>query len=84
MPRPETKGEKLTVRLTHSAKRVLEMAATANGQSVAEFVLDSALAQAEAILCRTAAVLASTPSSGRSLRQRWTLLRRPRRGLRSC
>ena len=45
-----TRTEKLDLRLTPSAKRVLQSAATAAQRSVSEFVLESALARAEETL----------------------------------
>lgn len=45
-----TRTEKLDLRLTPSAKRVLQSAATATKRSVSEFVLESALARAEETL----------------------------------
>jgi uncharacterized protein (DUF1778 family) len=42
----ETRNEKLDLRLTPSAKRVLQMAAGVAQRSVSEFVLESALARA--------------------------------------
>ncbi len=45
-----TRTEKLDLRLTPSAKRVLQSAAAAAQLSVSEFVLDSALARAEETL----------------------------------
>jgi uncharacterized protein (DUF1778 family) len=45
-----TRTEKLDLRLTRSAKRVLQSAATAARRSVSEFVLESALARAEETL----------------------------------
>ena len=50
MPAVETRNEKLDLRLTAPAKRRLQMAAQAAGQSVSEFVLESALARAEETL----------------------------------
>ena len=50
MPRIETRSEKLDLRLTLSAKRVLQKAASAARRSVSEFVLESALARAEETL----------------------------------
>ncbi|HEX3745708.1 MAG TPA: DUF1778 domain-containing protein [Bryobacteraceae bacterium] len=50
MPRAETRNEKLEVRLTPSAKRRLQTAASAMHCSLSEFVLDSALARAEETL----------------------------------
>jgi uncharacterized protein (DUF1778 family) len=47
---PETRSEKLDLRLTASAKRTLQIAALAAHRSVSEFVLDSALARAEETL----------------------------------
>lgn len=46
MPQVETRNLKLDLRLTPSAKRVLQTAATAARRSVSEFVLESALAKA--------------------------------------
>jgi uncharacterized protein (DUF1778 family) len=45
-----TRTEKLDLRLTPSAKRVLQSAATAARRSVSEFVVESALARAEETL----------------------------------
>jgi uncharacterized protein (DUF1778 family) len=45
-----TRSEKIDLRLTPSAKRVLQSAATATRRSVSQFVLESALARAEEIL----------------------------------
>jgi uncharacterized protein (DUF1778 family) len=42
-----TRSEKLDLRLTPQAKRVLHAAARASQRSVSEFVLESALARAE-------------------------------------
>ncbi len=50
MPNAETRNEKLDLRLTPSAKRVLQTAAHATHRSVSEFVLESALARAEETL----------------------------------
>ena len=50
MPTTETRTEKLDLRLTPSAKRVLQTAAQAARRSVSEFVLESALARAEETL----------------------------------
>jgi uncharacterized protein (DUF1778 family) len=50
MPNIETRNEKLDLRLTPSAKRTLQMAATAARRSVSEYVLESALARAEETL----------------------------------
>ncbi len=46
----ETRNEKLDLRLTPSAKRVLQIAAMAAHRSVSDFVLESALARAEETL----------------------------------
>jgi uncharacterized protein (DUF1778 family) len=46
----ETRNEKLDLRLTPSAKRVLQTAALAANKSVSEFVVESALARAEETL----------------------------------
>ena len=50
MPHIETRNEKVEVRLTPSAKRTLQTAASAMHRSVSEFVLESALARAEETL----------------------------------
>jgi len=50
MQKAETRNEKLDLRLTPSAKRVLQSAALAAHRSVSEFVLESALARAEETL----------------------------------
>jgi uncharacterized protein (DUF1778 family) len=50
MRRTETRNEKLDLRLTPSAKRVLQTAALAANRSVSEFVVESALARAEETL----------------------------------
>ena len=50
MPNAETRNEKLDLRLTPSAKRTLQVAASVARQSVSEFVLESALARAEETL----------------------------------
>lgn len=50
MPTTERRNEKLDLRLTPSAKRVLQTAAQAARRSVSEFVLESALARAEETL----------------------------------
>jgi uncharacterized protein (DUF1778 family) len=47
---PSTRSEKLDLRLTPEAKRTLNIAASAAGRSVSEFVLESALARAEETL----------------------------------
>lgn len=44
------RSEKLDLRLSPAAKRVLQTAATASHRSVSEFVLESALARAEETL----------------------------------
>jgi uncharacterized protein (DUF1778 family) len=46
----ETRSEKLDLRVTVTAKRLLQMAASAAHRSVSEFVLDAALARAEETL----------------------------------
>jgi len=50
MAQTETRNEKLDLRLTPSAKRTLQMAATVARRSVSEFVLESALARAQETL----------------------------------
>jgi uncharacterized protein (DUF1778 family) len=50
MPVVETRNQKLDLRLTPSAKRTLQVAASAVHRSVSEFVLESALARAEETL----------------------------------
>lgn len=47
---PATRSEKLDLRLTPEAKRMLTSAARATSRSVSEFVLESALARAEETL----------------------------------
>jgi uncharacterized protein (DUF1778 family) len=49
-PRSETRTEKLDLRLSLTAKRALQSAALAASRSVSDFVLESALARAEATL----------------------------------
>jgi uncharacterized protein (DUF1778 family) len=46
MPRPAARTEKLDLRLTANAKRILQTAAAATSRSVSEFVIESALAHA--------------------------------------
>jgi uncharacterized protein (DUF1778 family) len=48
--RAESRNVKLDLRLTPSAKRAIQAAATAANRSVSEFVLESALARAEETL----------------------------------
>jgi uncharacterized protein (DUF1778 family) len=50
MPITETRNVKLALRLTPSAKRTLQVAASAAHCSVSEFVLESALSRAEETL----------------------------------
>jgi uncharacterized protein (DUF1778 family) len=50
MPSTSTRSEKLDLRLTTEAKRVLQSAATAMRRSVSEFVLESSLTRAAEIL----------------------------------
>lgn len=50
MQSSQTRNEKLDLRLTPSAKRVLQTAALVANKSVSEFVLESALARAEETL----------------------------------
>ena len=50
MPKAETRNQKLDLRLTPSAKRVLQIAAQTVRRSVSEFVLESALFRAEETL----------------------------------
>ena len=50
MPHAEIRNEKVEVRLTPSAKRTLQTAASAMNRSVSEFVLESAIARAEETL----------------------------------
>jgi uncharacterized protein (DUF1778 family) len=47
MAQRANRTEKLDLRLTPTAKRTLQAAATAERKSVSEFVLDTALSQAE-------------------------------------
>jgi uncharacterized protein (DUF1778 family) len=46
----ETRNEKIDLRVTPSAKRALQIAASAAQRSVSEFVLESAMARAEETL----------------------------------
>jgi uncharacterized protein (DUF1778 family) len=46
----ETRKEKLDLRLTPSAKRKLQIAASASQRSISQFVLESALARADETL----------------------------------
>jgi uncharacterized protein (DUF1778 family) len=79
--------EKLDLRLTPKAKRVLQSAATAAKRSVSEFVLESALARAEETLPdrqrfglnaeRWAAFLEALDAPPRSLRRLKKLLQTP-------
>jgi uncharacterized protein (DUF1778 family) len=46
MPFPEARSEKLDLRLSLSAKQLLQSAASASRRSVSDFVLESALARA--------------------------------------
>ncbi len=50
MPTPASRTEKLDLRLTLAAKRLLQTAASASRRSVSDFVLESALARAEETL----------------------------------
>jgi uncharacterized protein (DUF1778 family) len=50
MPARTTRSEKLDLRLTRNAKRMLQAAAAASHRSVSEFVLESALSRAEEAL----------------------------------
>jgi uncharacterized protein (DUF1778 family) len=50
MSKPVSRTEKLDLRLTPGAKRVLQTAAAARQRSVSDFVLESALARAEETL----------------------------------
>lgn len=53
-----TRTEKLDLRLTHSAKRTLEAAASVTNRTLSAFVLESALARAdETLMDRRAFVL---------------------------
>ena len=50
MTTTETRNEKIDLRVTPSAKRALQIAASAAQRSVSEFVLESAMARAEETL----------------------------------
>ncbi|MFZ0961621.1 MAG: DUF1778 domain-containing protein [Terriglobia bacterium] len=50
MQQRTTRSEKLDLRLTRQAKRTLQAAAATSRRSVSEFVLESALAQADEAL----------------------------------
>ena len=87
MPRTASRTEKLDLRLTPSAKRVLQTAASASQRSVSEFVLESALARAEESLPdrrrfgldaeRWAAFQAALDAPARELPRLRRLLREP-------
>jgi uncharacterized protein (DUF1778 family) len=47
MPQRTNRTEKLDIRLSQAAKRTLQAAAAADHKSVSEFVLDTALSEAE-------------------------------------
>jgi uncharacterized protein (DUF1778 family) len=47
MPRTTARSEKIDLRVSPDAKRLLQSAAEASGRSVSDFVLTSALARAE-------------------------------------
>jgi uncharacterized protein (DUF1778 family) len=47
MSQPGKRTEKLSLRLTQAAKQTLQVAATAERKSVSEFVLETALSEAE-------------------------------------
>ncbi len=83
----ETRSEKLDLRLTASAKQVLQTAASLTRQSVSEFVLESALARAGETLPdrqhfglnaeQWAAFQAALDAPPRSLPRMASLLRQP-------
>lgn len=83
----ETRSEKLDLRLTASAKQILQTAASVTRQSVSEFVLESALARAEETLPdrqhfglnaeQWAAFQAALDAPPRSLPRLASLLREP-------
>lgn len=50
MPLTSARTEKVDLRLTGAAKRILQSAARANSRSLSEFVLESALARAAEML----------------------------------
>lgn len=50
MTTSETRNEKIDLRVTPSAKRALQIAASAMQRTVSEFVLESAMARAEETL----------------------------------
>jgi uncharacterized protein (DUF1778 family) len=87
MSRAASRTEKLDLRLTPSAKRVLQTAASASQRSVSEFVLESALARAEETLPdrqrfgldmeRWAAFRAALDAPPRQLPRMGRLLREP-------
>ena len=82
-----TRSEKLDLRLTPEAKRTLNIAATAVGRSVSEFVLESALDRAQEALpdrrhfgldaARWKAFLAALDAPPRSLPRLQRLLTEP-------
>ena len=87
MPKAASRTEKLDLRLTPSAKRVLQTAASASRRTMSEFVLESALARAEETLPdrrrfgldaeRWSAFLAALDAPPRRSRRLGDLLRDP-------
>ena len=82
-----TRSEKLDLRLTPEAKRTLNIAASAAGRSVSEFVLESALSRAEETLAdrkhfgldaeRWEAFMAALEAPPREIPQLEKLMREP-------
>jgi uncharacterized protein (DUF1778 family) len=82
-----TRSEKLDLRLTPEAKRMLNIAASAAGRSVSEFVLESALSRAEETLAdrrhfgldaeRWEAFMAALEAPPREIPQLEKLMREP-------
>jgi uncharacterized protein (DUF1778 family) len=82
-----TRSEKLDLRLTPEAKRTLNIAASAAGRSVSEFVLESALSRAEETLAdrqhfgldaeRWKAFMAALEAPPRKIPQLEKLMREP-------
>jgi uncharacterized protein (DUF1778 family) len=82
-----TRSEKLDLRLTPEAKRTLNIAASAAGRSVSDFVLESALSRAEETLAdrqhfgldakRWEAFMAALEAPPREIPQLERLMREP-------
>ena len=61
---PETKDERINIRLKHSAKLTLERAASFEGQNVSKFILHSALRSAEKTIQKHESLSLNAEESG--------------------